>query len=133
MPIHPLIVHFPIALFITALGLEILSLIFKKEILHHTAWYNYILGIFSALATVLAALWDGMSLTRPLFYIHRNFGYITLGFSIISGLILAFVKRKSPKFFRILFFVFLVITVGLVSITAYYGGELVYKYGAGIR
>lgn len=29
--IHPLIVHFPAALFITALGLEVLSLLFKKN------------------------------------------------------------------------------------------------------
>ncbi len=126
MPIHPLVVHFPIALFITALGFEVLSVILKKEIMHQTAWYNYVLGIFSVPVAVSIGLWDGRSLTDPGFYAHANFGYTTLGFSIVSGLILVSVRKKLPRLFRILFLFFLLLVVGLVSITGYYGGKLVY-------
>ncbi len=127
MPIHPLVVHFPIALFITALGFEILSVILKKEILHQTAWYNYVLGIFSVPVVVSIGLWDGRFLTDPGFYTHANLGYTTLGFSIVLGLILILVRRKSLRLFRILFLFFLFVIAGVVSITAYYGGMLVYR------
>nr|MBP9855290.1 hypothetical protein [Candidatus Omnitrophota bacterium] len=41
---HPRMIHFPIALFIGAMGMEILSFIFKKETLHRTALHMYILA-----------------------------------------------------------------------------------------
>lgn len=39
--IHPIIVHFPIALFISAMGCEVLGLVFKKEILRKTVITGY--------------------------------------------------------------------------------------------
>ncbi len=131
--LHPLIVHFPIALFITAFGLEVLSLIFKKESLHQTAWCNYILGIVAAVAAVLAAWWDKVEVKHPVFYTHRNLAYVTLGIALASGVILPLVKRKSKKAFRVIFFIFLVLFTCLVSITGYYGGRLVYEYGVGVE
>jgi len=131
--LHPLVVHFPIALFIAALGLEILGLLFKKEILQQTAWYNYLLAILACVAAVLAAWWDGETLKHPVFYTHKNLAYWTLWIALGSGLILPLVRRKSKKIFRIVFFIFLVLTASLVSIAGYYGGKLVYEYGVGVE
>ncbi len=131
--LHPIIVHFPIALFVTAFGLELLSLVFKKEIFHQTAWCNYILAILACVGAVLAALWDGEILKHPVFYNHRAFAYWTLGIALVSGIILAIIKRKSKKAFRIVFLIFLILTTSLVSITGYYGGRLVYEYGVGVE
>lgn len=131
--LHPLIVHFPIALFITALGAEILSLIFKKDTLHKVAYCNYFFGILGAITAVLAAWWDGETLKHPVFYTHKNFAYWTTWIALGSGLILPLVKRKSKKAFRIIFFIFLILIASLISITGYYGGKLVYEYGVGVE
>ena len=131
--LHPLIVHFPIALFITALGIEILSLIFKKEKLHQVAWYDYILGILACVAAVLAAWRDGETLKHPVFYTHKNLAYWTTSVALVSGVILPLVKRKSKKAFRIIFFISLILVASLVSLTGYYGGKLVYEYGVGVE
>jgi uncharacterized membrane protein len=131
--LHPLIVHFPIALFITAFGLEILSLIFKKESLHQASWYNYILAIFATIAAILAAWWDKATVKHPVFYTHKTLAYWTLGVALLSGVILPLVRRKSKRAFRIIFFIFLILTMSLVSITGYYGGKLVYEYGVGVH
>src|SRR3989338_3196452 len=120
--LHPIVVHFPIALFITAFGLEVLSLVFKKEDLHRAAWYNYILAILATIAAVLAAWWDGEILKHQVFYTHRNFAYATLGFALLSGMALFMIKKRAKKIFRIVFFIILLIIVALVSITGYYGG-----------
>ena len=131
--LHPLIVHFPIALFITALGAEILSLIFKKNTLHKVAYCNYFFVILGAITAVLSAWRDNMFLKHPVFYTHRNLAYITLIVASISGIILLLIKRKSERLLRIIFFIFLILIASLVSLTAYYGGKLVYEYGIGVE
>lgn len=131
--LHPIIVHFPIALFITALGLECLSLILKKETFHQAAWYNYILAVLSVFCAVFSALIEGESLMHPVFYTHRALGWWTLVVGTLSLIILILIKKKALKSFRILFFIFLIIMASLVSITGYYGGRLVYEYGVGVE
>lgn len=131
--LHPTIVHFPIALFISALGLEILSLIFKKEGFHQCAWYNYILGTVAAFAAVLSALVDGETLKHTVFYTHRALGYWTLGVAFLSSIVLFFAKKKSLRIFRILFLISLMTIALLVSVTGHYGGRLVYEYGVGVE
>lgn len=131
--LHPLIVHFPIALFITAFGIEVLSLIFNKESLHQAAWHDYVLGVLATVAAVLAAWWDKENVKHPVFYSHRALAYWTQGVALFSGAILPLVRRKSKKAFRIIFFIFLILTTTLVSITGYYGGKLVYEYRVGIQ
>ena len=42
--LHPKVIHFPIALFLGAMGMEVLSLIFRKDNLHRTAFHMYILA-----------------------------------------------------------------------------------------
>ena len=42
--LHPMVVHFPIALFIAALGFDVSGLIFKKPNWHRTAVHLYILA-----------------------------------------------------------------------------------------
>lgn len=131
--LHPIIVHFPIALFISALGLEALSLIFKKENLHRTAWHNYLLAVLTSVASVLSALIEGESLNHPVFYTHRALGYWTLAVGLLSSVPLFLIKKKSLWLFRMLFLVILIIVASLVSITGYYGGRLVYEYGVGVE
>lgn len=130
--LHPIVVHFPIALFISAFGMEISSLLFKKEGLHKAALYNYILGILGALSAVLAAWLDNETVRHQVFYAHRRLAYYTLGISLASGFILLLIKNRQKRVFRIFFFISLLFTVIFVSITGYYGGRLVYDYGVGV-
>ncbi len=132
MHIHPIIVHFPIALFITALGLEILSLIFKKEVLERCAFYNYLLGIFGAIAAASVEWIANLPLAHPVFYTHRNFAHVTIIFSLASGAFLLMLKKRSARIFPIIFLLILLVTAILISVTGYYGGRLVYEYGVGV-
>ena len=40
--LHPMVVHFPIALFIMALFFEVIGLVFKNDNFHQTAIYLYV-------------------------------------------------------------------------------------------
>ncbi|MCQ9208487.1 MAG: hypothetical protein NG712_03825 [Omnitrophica bacterium] len=131
--LHPIIVHFPIALLVSALGLEILSLIFKKENLHQAAWCNYILGALAAALAVLTALIEDETLKHTVFYIHRSLGYWTAAGSLSLLVGLWLVKRKTQAVFRRAFLIVLVIVSCLTLATGYYGGRLVYEYGIGVE
>lgn len=118
--LHPIIVHFPIALFISAMGLEVLGLVFKKEILRKAAWVNYVLGVIGAFFAVLSAWIENEEIKHPVFYTHRALGYWTLGISFIG------------LFFRRYRILFLIAAAALVAAAGWYGGRLVYEYGVGV-
>lgn len=133
--LHPKLVHFPIALFISAMGLEALSLISKKESLHRSAVHMYILAALVSPVVVLTGLQDAehIHLNHPILTTHRNFALLTMGGSLISLPVLWFVREKNFKVFRILFLIFTLIIVIFVTIAAYNGGRMVYEYGVGME
>ena len=132
--LHPMLVHFPITLFLGAFLFEIISVIFKKDDFHHTAFYLYMVAaVFSPLA-VQAGLWeeDFLHLHHPLLETHETFGLVTMWTALASLPVLWLVKTKKPGIFRKLFLIFTLIVAVTVSTAAYFGGEMVYEYGVGI-
>ena len=133
--LHPKFVHFPIALLIGAMGMEMLSLIFKKDNLHRTAFHMYILATVITPFVVLTGLQEAehSHLGHPILTIHRNFALLTMWVSLVSLPILWLAKKKSEKILRIVFIVFLLMLVGFVSIAGHNGGRMVYEYGVGME
>src|SRR3990167_3650113 len=134
-PIHPKFVHFPIALFTTALGFDIASFIFRKESLHKTALNIYVFAAVLTPIVVRAGLWEEerLHLNHPVLNLHRTFALWTMWVSLMSLPVLWFIKKRSKKFFRT-FFVILLITVAVfVTLAAHNGGRLVYEYGTGVE
>ena len=134
IPLHPMLVHFPIALFITAFGLEILSWIFKKDSLHQAAVIVYVLAAISTPVTAWTGLqeqWED-HLHHPVVYLHRNLALLTAGTSLISLPIL-WLSKKSQKKFRAIFAICVFLTMTFVSLAGYNGGRLVYEYSIGVE
>lgn len=136
LPLHPMTVHFPIALFISALGFEILSRILKKDLLHKTAFHLYILATVLTPFVVLTGLREADELklvSHPIFNLHKNFAFLTMGISCAGLVLLWLIQRKQFRFFKNVFLVLLLILVGVTAVTAYNGGRLVYEYGMGVE
>ena len=131
--LHPKVIHFPIALFIGAMGMEVLSLIFKKDNLHRTALHMYIFATVITPFVVLTGLQEAehLHLHHPVLTIHKNFALLTMWGSLVSLPILWLAKKKEEKVLRIVFIVFLLMLAAFVSITGYNGGRMVYEYGVG--
>ena len=135
MPFHPMFVHFPIAFFLSALGLEILSRIFGNERWSQTAFQLFVLACLSTPLVVLTGLWEAKRLnlvSHPVLDIHRSFALITMVSSLSAWVIISFLRKKNQKATKALTLFFLVILVCLVIIVAYNGGRMVYEYGAGV-
>ena len=133
-PLHPKVVHFPIALFISALGFEVASLVFQKETLHRTALQIYILAVLATPFVILSGLEEAehLNLKHPILNLHRQFAFLTMYTSLASLPILWFIKNNK-RIFRIVFLSFILLVVIFVSTTAHHGGRMVYEYGVGME
>lgn len=139
---HPIMVHFTIALMVTSLGVLLLSYIFKmkpnlhRECLIVSRWCLWLAALASIL-TVMAGFHAYYTVghdmvSHKVMMIHRNWGiatFIVIWFSAIWSFLL-YLKEKPPRW---LFTLLLVIAVMMVMITGWYGAELVFRYGLGVK
>lgn len=137
--IHPLIVHFPIALIMVIFILDFLGVLFKRKSFLSTA---NILTIFAAAGAVMAvvsgliaedSIWH-TDAAHELLELHETIGFTVLGLTLILLVLRPAVKKK--KLFGSLGWLAVLLSFVasvLVGYTGYLGGEMVYKYGAGVQ
>jgi uncharacterized membrane protein len=135
IPLHPKLVHFPLALFVTALGFDAVSLLFKNEGLHKTALNMYVLAALVTPLVVRTGMWEAerLNLSHPILESHRTFALWTMWLSLMSLPVLWSFKKWLPKYFRMLFVLFLIGVAGAVTLAGHNGGRMVYEYGVGVE
>lgn len=131
--IHPMLVHFPIALSLLGVMLESLSM-YKPDKFHYPC--GEILLYFATLSAIMAAI--GGSLFTPNFTIpqlaqakdiHGMFAGIAVTLLCIASACYVgryFFKRYS-NFIRKVGFIFYLLAAIIVSVTGFLGGVLVYN------
>ncbi len=139
--VHPLIVHFPIALLITALVFDLGAIIFKNKIwLRSGAGMLYILGALAALAAYLSGQQAGDAAAipptaHPTLSEHADLALYTVWFFGIYGLLRLFLLWKKPvekTVVTIIIFLIGLVGMGLLYETAEHGAELVFRHGVGV-
>ncbi len=138
--IHPMIVHFPIALLIVGLLADITGIFSKKEFFSTAGFYLLILGTLGVIAAFITGNLAGEGVTEagPLKQALENHeDAALLSIWLISAaalvrIIFAVMKKYTGILKWIAFTLFL---IGVLSIarTGYYGGELVFKHAAGVQ
>ena len=134
--VHPLVVHFPIALLLVGAGLDGAALALRRPSLHRIALWDLALGTLMAGAAVLSGL-QAEDVAKHSFEIwqvitwHKRLGISTfiLGLMVVSWR-LAKRDRLSPRA-RMVTTALTVMLVGTLSVGAYLGGRLVYEFGGG--
>lgn len=132
--LHPMLVHFPIALVAAGFVAELASLYIKKEVcLTKVSFYLLIAGTLSAFITWLSGLLftsDMSGAAGEIRETHELFAWITLGLLLATSVLrifLQFKKTENKKLNWLSFALYALATIS-VSITGYYGGTLVYNY-----
>lgn len=130
--LHPMLVHFPIALVTFGFFALIVSLFIKKE----SAWSKtaYLLLLFGTLGAMAAWL-TGQLFTEELEGsagkvkdTHELFANISLGLLIITSIVHIFLNRKKSERLKWIMVVLYALATVSISITGLYGGNLVYSY-----
>jgi uncharacterized membrane protein len=134
--VHPLLVHFPIGLLLTALGVDLLALTLRRPALHRVALWNLALGTLGA----AAAVWSGYQAAEiakhtfeihQVMELHRKLGLATL---VLGGVLVAWRLWKRDRLsFRVrtMMLALMVAMAGTLGYGAHLGGRLVYEFGVG--
>ncbi len=136
--IHPLIVHFPIALLNAFFILELLGFILKNEDLMSSATWALYLGAIGAAAAVAAGLRAADTAPHTeeehaIMAIHRDFGLAVLSLAVILSAWRIRVKSRFHFKWHVLHLILAFITITVMALGADRGGLMVYKYGVSVR
>jgi uncharacterized membrane protein len=134
--IHPLLVHFPIALLSAAALMYWLGFLARRESWLWTGLWTLVLGALGAAAAVGSGLYAepgvmlAPSVKTALLANHKR---IMIAVLILSALLAlwAMAARPMPARGRGVFLATLVVVVALIAKGADYGGRMVYDYNAG--
>ncbi len=130
--LHPVIVHFPIALLSLGLFVEIVARKFKQWLPGSASWLLW-LGTLAAWVTVgFGLLAERTAPHIPLAWqtleLHEDLAYWTVGlFSVLS-----LWRWRLPSWKQNWFLPLWCVSWGVLLATAYQGGELVFSHGMGV-
>lgn len=137
--LHAMVIHFPIALLMIGLLSELMGHLIRKPFFNQTAFYLLILGTFGTVIAYLTgdAAGEGMeegTLGKAI-GMHEEAAIITMWLAIGTSLLYAAILffKLQNKWFKVISVVLFAAVIGAVSRTAYLGGQLVYKHGAGVE
>ena len=136
-PIHPMVVHFPIALLITGVAFEALALWRQSDRLRATSLDLLVVGVLAAgLAVVTGHVAEEAvehsGIPEEALEIHEKLGFAVFWiFAAVLGFRLA-VRWHWIRETYVLSLLLGIVGVIVLLVASYFGGELVYSLGAGV-
>ncbi len=122
---HPLIIHFPIALFLFGAALEFFGWRKKVEAMRQAGWYCVLFGALSAFLAIPTGLmvfyrsgfqWSGNALIHPILAVSATL--------LMTATVL---WRRKAAHESYAYFALLLLTAALVAATGHFGGQIVYR------
>lgn len=136
-PIHPMLVHFPIALLSAAVFFDLLGSKWRPEECRIASRYTLMLGFAGALVSVVSGSMaedaaEHSGVPEKAIELHETLGLAAVGvFAGLLGLRLAawigWIREQ-----RMVVILLGLVGVAVMLVASYYGGSLVYDYGAGV-
>ena len=137
---HPVFVHFPIALVLVSVGLHLVAPLvparWREQCLLVAHWNLWLAG--AAVLITVATGWQAFNgvehddAGHAAMLEHRRWALVTSGLVLVLAVWSGW-RRYRHRHTGVLFSGVLVMAGALVIITAWHGGELVYRHGLGVR
>ena len=137
LPLHPILVHFPIALLFASVLFDLLGRTLSRDSFREGALWLLGLGFIGGVAAAIAG---GMAeeaaeqagIAESLIETHETLAQITLGIMALMLLFRLFLRNRFST--RTLAAYSVAATMGLIALIAagHTGGNLVYQHGAGV-
>ncbi len=132
--LHPMLVHFPIALVMFGFIIELASLIIKKELcLPKLSLYLLVTGTLATVVTWLSGVLFTSEMSGAAGSVkesHELFAFITMCLLIATSImrLMLTLGKKENSTLKWISFILYGIAAITVSITGFFGGTLVYNY-----
>ena len=135
---HPLVVHFPIALLSLAVVFEILARFVKPEEFSRMGWWLQLTGSIGLALAVTTGLFikDTVAvspLARPFLEAHEQMAFAASGIFALLLFWRIASKTRVPEKYALLYIILLAAGVAVLWSGAWYGGEMVYRFGVGLK
>lgn len=128
--LHPLIVHFPVALLTSGVVFEVYGSLRKDEVVTTAGRFNTRLGFWCIFPVLLVGFLGMLSLGntekfKDFLSDHLRFAFLTAATFLIAMVVSRYFRSRLG---RVVYF--LALAAGLVCVlrTGYYGGELVHRF-----
>ena len=137
-PVHPMLVHFPIALLALSVAADLIAFLAHSDSLRTTGWWSLVGAAAGAAATVPAGLYD-MSRADLEEEVHeRVHRHMKVGFALLAALLgLTFWRWRTymrPGLsVTATYLDFALLTMALAAFQGWLGGELVFSDGVSVR
>ncbi|MGH9146254.1 MAG: DUF2231 domain-containing protein [Vicinamibacterales bacterium] len=139
--VHPLVIHFPIGLWVTAVAIDLVDALFERPAwLGAAATSLYVAGAAAAIVAYLTGVQAGSTvfvpgMAYPLIDDHNRWAVVTVWFfAAVAVLRLAVWRLGIPRrrLHRVLLLVTGLTGILLLQQTAERGARLVYEHGVGV-
>lgn len=136
-PVHPALVHFPIALVTLSFIFDLLGRILHKRSLYSSGWWSLCAGSITAILAIPLGYWDMNramldTTTHELVEIHLKLGWVLLAVIIALNLARWWIRRQPDRGPGNLYLSAALLVMCLTLFQGWYGGEMVYGHGAGV-
>ncbi len=138
--LHPMIVHFPIALLIVGFLSDIGGLLTKRDFFSQAGFYLFTLGALGVIAAFITGgrAGDGIveeGALKQALEIHEEAATLAIWVTSIATVfrIILFFLKKYSGVLKMVSLALGLLAVMAIARTGYYGGELVYKHAAGVQ
>lgn len=134
---HPIVVHFPIALILLAVLLDLIRAVRQRNIPPTCRLFIWLLAAIGvAVAYYTGPGRDAFGVTN-LIKQHATFAQWTMWATFLVVAIRLFLWWRKVEAMRgfglVVYLLIAVLTAGLVMTTGYYGGKMVYDQGVGVK
>lgn len=138
-PLHPVLVHFPIALFTVSLAADLIGRLRVSATANTLGFWCLVLAMLGGAGAVAAGVWDMLradlaEATHGFVHLHRDIGFVLLGGLALLAVWRWWVWRLRPAANRVGWPYLLAAgaVFGLLIFQGWFGGQLVYGLGAGV-
>ncbi len=135
--IHPLLVHFPVALLLFSFAAELTALARRDTRFSFVGWWAQLVGTAMIGAAVISGILAGNGGTirpdaYPLYADHQQMAFLTTAIFSILLLWRIGTRASLPSSWRWLYLLLFAAGVVFVLRTAWLGGALVYRFGTAV-
>lgn len=135
--LHPLLVHLPIALLTCSFLFDLVGVLSKKNDLKRVGWWTMICGILGLASTIMSGLQaEKTVLIHPPavehFQTHQEVAFSVAGVYAILFLWRIANRGELPQNRDWVFLAIALVGVVGIWVGAWYGGEMVYRFGVGV-
>ncbi len=137
-PLHPIVVHFPIALLSTAILFAVIESLFRRDVFDQALNWLLGLGVLGGAVAVITGMWEedaveAAGVPETAIEQHETLAFATLAVFALLLVMRWFRGRRWMPGHPALFFILGLAGLTLLGLTGYFGGDLVYRYGAGVE